>query len=237
MPDSWKDALQKYCYPADLRRFAAAGNHPGWFELNICPGDPLQTLGFETRFREQALDHREAWAEVVFWKLYSTGLAKAAAAAEDLLVPDVSAEELWVLCMAYVEKPDRVSFRAFRRKLGFTTPVVATAATFPAFIRPQVFPMVDTQIARWAIQNHDRHRYSDVGGPDLQGVESLPRAHVLKESHWPFVESWVEWCRFTAGELCRRTGRVWRARDVEMAVFTAQRCGLSLNPLALESAR
>ncbi len=70
MPNTWTDALEKYRYPVDLRRFAGAGNHPGWFDLNICPGDPLQTMGFETRFRGQAPDHREAWAEVVFWKLY-----------------------------------------------------------------------------------------------------------------------------------------------------------------------
>ena len=138
--------------------------------------------------------------------------------------------------MAYVERPDKGTLRAFRRELGFTAPVVATAATFPAFVCPRDFPMVDTQVARWAIQHRDRHRYSSVGGPDLQGVESLPTVGVLQESHWPFVESWVEWCRFTAAELGVRTRRVWCARDVEMAVFTAQRCGLSLNPLTPEPA-
>ena len=237
MPDTWTDALEKYRYPVDLRRFTGAGDYPGWFELNICPGDPLQTMGFETRFRGQARDHKEAWAEVVFWKLYSTGSGRAATTTRNLLARGVSAKDLWALCMAYVERPDRGTLRAFRRKLGFTAPVVATAAAFPAFVRPRDFPMVDKQVARWATRNHDRHRYFEVGGPNLQGVASLPAASVLTESHWPFVESWGDWCRFTAGELGHRTGRVWRARAVEMAVFTAQRCGLSLNPLTPEPAR
>ena len=232
MPHTWTDALEKYRYPVDLQGFADAGHYPGWFEVNIYPGDPLQTMGFETRFREQARDHLEAWAEVVFWKLYSIGSGRAARTTRNLLARETAIEDLWARCMAYVERPDRGTFRAFRRKLGFAAPVVATAATFPAFVCPRDFPMVDTQVARWAIQNHDRHRYADVGGPDLQGVESLPTVGVLRESHWSFVESWIEWCRFTARELGHRTGRVWRARDVEMAVFTAQRRGLSLNPLS-----
>ena len=70
MPHTWKRALDAYRYPVDLGRFTGARECPGWFELSIDPGDPLQTLGFETRFRGQARHHREAWGEVVFWKLY-----------------------------------------------------------------------------------------------------------------------------------------------------------------------
>ena len=85
MPHTWTDALEKYRYAVDPRRFADAKHYTGWFELNICPGDPLQTMGFETRFREQARYHPEAWAEVVFWKLYSTGSGRAARTTGNLL--------------------------------------------------------------------------------------------------------------------------------------------------------
>lgn len=109
-----------------------------------------------------------------------------------------------------------------RSKL-FREPVVATAATFPAFICPEKFPMVYTQIARWVRENGDLHGYPG-------DIDQVPTA-AIKETHWPFVISWIAWCRTVAGELSRGTGFSWRARDVEMAVFTAQRCGLELNPV------
>ena len=124
--------------------------------------------------------------------------------------------------MAYVEQPDRATFRALRSKL-FSEPVVATAATFPAFICPEEFPMVDTQIARWVRENGHLHGYPGE-------IDRVPTA-AIKESHWPFVASWMAWCRTMSAEFSRRTGFFWRARDVEMAVFTAQRCGLELNPM------
>ena len=221
---TWKHALDEYRYPVDLRRFPEAPQHPGWFQLNICPGDPLQTTGFETRFRSQARHHVQAWAEVVFWKLDSGRRGFAARQARRLLDADrpVSASELWSSCMAYVEQPGQTTFSAFREKL-FTTGAVATAATFPAFICPEKFPMVDTQIARWVRENGDRHGYPG----DLSQVPTV----TITERHWSFVDSWMKWCRTMAAELSRRTGLFWRARDVEMAVFTTQRCGLELDPL------
>ncbi len=186
---------------------------------------------FERRFRDKAWKHREAWGEVVFWKLYTTPLARNRTTQRVLdRVHDVDANELWTLCMGYVENPCRGSFSAFREKL-FDTARVATAATFPAFLCPQRFPMVDIQVTRWAKKNGPSQGYSSVGGPDLLCVPDL-RGEQVMESHWPFVESWIKWCQFTAGELTRRTGCVWRARDVEMAVFTAQRNNLPLTPLA-----
>ena len=224
MPQTWRHALDEYCYPVDLRRFDGASQHPGWFELNICPGDPLQTTGFETRFRAQARHHLQAWAEVVFWKLDSGGRGIAATQTRRLLDPrrPVSASELWSSCTAYIEQPDRTTFSAMRSKL-FTTKAVATAATFPAFICPEKFPMVDTQVARWMRENGEQHGYPG-------DIDRVPSA-AITESHWPFVTSWMAWCQTMAAKLSQRTGFFWRARDVEMAVFTAQRYGLELNPL------
>ena len=105
-------------------------------------------------------------------------------------------------------------------------------STFPAFICPERFPMVDTQVTRWASENSSAHRYSGVGGPDLECVPELRPGAVLRESHWRFVETWIAWCQFTAAILAQRTGRTWRARDVEMAVFYAQKShNLTLRPL------
>ncbi len=222
MPQTWTRALDEYRYPVDLRKFSEAGQRPGWFELNICPGDPLQTAGFETRFRRQARHHLEAWAEVVFWKNYSRNSGTASKRAQALLNQKPPVCELWSSCMTYVEQPDLTTFRAFRKKL-FTARVVATAATFPAFICPERFPMVDTQVASWVREHGEQHGYPG-------DIAEVPSDGII-EGDWSFVTSWMAWCRTMAAELSRRTGFAWRARDVEMAVFTAQRCGLELKPL------
>ena len=83
--------------------------------------------------------------------------------------------------------------------------------------------MVDMQVTSWARENSSVHRYAEVGGPDLECVPDLRPGSVLKESHWRFVETWIDWCQFTAAILNQRTGRAWRARDVEMAVFRTEK--------------
>ena len=228
---TWAGALDEYRYPVDLARFTGADEHPSWFDLDAKPGDRLKTMEFEARFRELAQHHLEAWGEVAFWKLYTMPLVRNGTTRRVLDV-QVRPNELWSACMDYIKEGSRRSFRGFRSRL-FASPVVATAATFPAFICPERFPMVDTQITRWALENGHLHGYSGIGGPDLEQVPALKAGRVLTESHWPFIESWIAWCRFTARELNRRTGCAWRARDVEMAVFRAQRGNLRLTPLTL----
>ena len=229
--ETWERALDSYRYPVDLTDFRDAQKHRGWFDLKIVPGNLSQTMSFETRFRAEARDHLEAWGEVVFWKLLSGGTGRAAKRVDALLGSGAAPADLWSSCANYIANPNLASFRAFRCKL-FKQPVVATAATFPAFICPDRFPMVDTQITRWASENSGAHRYSGVGGPDLECVPALRPGAVLRERDWRFVESWIAWCQFTAGILSQRTARPWRARDVEMAVFSAQRRhDLTLKPL------
>ena len=228
--ETWKKSLDKYRYPVDLRKFHSDTEHRGWFELNVSPGDPSQTRDFEARFRKLAPYHLEVWAEVTFWKLYSRrGIA--AKNAVKVLRSGVSPRTLWWSCNDYIEDPSRESFRKFRSLL-FDTPSAATAATIPAFICPERFPMVDTQVTRWAGSNGHLHNYAEIGGPGLKGIPVLKPREVLRESHWTFIKSWIFWCEFTACILTRRTRYAWRARDVEMAVFTAQRCGMPLNPLS-----
>ena len=230
MPHTWKKALDAYCYPVNLTEFADAAKYPDWFECNIEPGDRRQTMDFEDRFRKHGRDSLEVWGEGAFWKNYAMPKARKKITRKVLAggVSEACAAKLWRVCNDYVDKFDLESFRAFR-KLLFKTSRVANAATFPAFVRPDKFPMVDRQITRWALENGAEHRYP--GGPALECVPDLSSDEVLRESHWPFVESWIKWCRFTACKLERLTGETWRARDVEMAVFTAQRAGLKLNPL------
>lgn len=230
MPNTatWERALCEYKYKVLFNRFGNLPDQPP----DLYPGNKEQTKDFEKRFRDRAPYHLDAWAEVVFWKLYSRNPGIAEKQAQKILANKcVSAEDLWTSCEAYTQNPTRDTFSTFRKKL-FSTPVVATAATFPAFMSPETFPMLDKQVTTWACWHGELHQYSSINGPDLKCVPDLASG-TLRESHWPFIESWVAWCQFTAKILSQRSGCEWRARDVEMAVFTVQRSKgrLCLKPL------
>ena len=197
MPHTWKRALDEYRYPVDLRKFSGAPECNGWFELNICPGDPRRTMGFECRFREQARHHREAWGELVFWKLFTIPPARNQRA-QRVLDLEVRPAELWSSCMNYIDKSGLASFRAFKRVLRVQGSGVALAATFPAFLCPDRFPMVDTQVTKWALDNHAKHTYS--------ASLCLPgRSEKIREVV----------CRFGAHVPIRA---VWLARAADLAV-------------------
>ena len=225
---TWENALNGYEYAVDLADFADASAYPGWFERRIDPGNRRQTMDFEARFRAKAPRHLEAWAEVVFWKNYSMANVRNRITRR-VLDLDVHPEDLWSSCEDYVSTPNLTTFRVFRAKL-FKTRVVATAATFPAFMRPDRFPMMDKRITAWAHKNRCLHSYAALDGPELRCVPDL-KGDVIRESHWPFIESWIEWCQCTSSKLCGLADGAWRARDVEMAVFAAQGRGQPLTPL------
>jgi len=151
MPDTWKQALKSYSYCVDLSRFKYAENFPGWFEKRLNPGNREQTIEFENYFRARASQNIEVWYEVVFWKLAShKGRANyhTPRVISRLLSSGTTSHMLWDACHAYIENPTRANFRSFR-KLLFPSLVVPVAATFPAFIAPERFPMVDRQISDW----------------------------------------------------------------------------------------
>ncbi len=106
--------------------------------------------------------------------------------------------------------------------LGFSSRAIATALTFPAFIAPNKFPMVDTRVAKWVGENLNVQHMADPSAPILVRPSYLDSsATVLTLSDYCFVESWTAWCCYKADRLSEVTGYPWRPRDVEMAVFTA----------------
>ena len=167
------------------------------------------TLAFQDAFRRQAATNIKAWFEVVRWK----SPRSAGRTISHITRSGIKPNELHDLCEIYVQCPTLGNFQEFRRCIA-KTDVVATAATFPAFLRPDLFPMVDTQTALWAGQN----RWARIAGVSKTGQG------VLYERHWEYVKSWIQWCYKTAELL----GSDWTPRDVEMAVFTAQRSGRKL---------
>lgn len=226
MSDAWVYALESYSYPFDLRKYNDAPNYSGWFALSSSSGNRAETMQFEDYFRRYALESIEPWLEVVYWKLYNQPLSRnrtTRAIDRRLLSRQVSSRSLWDACNAFVEKPTRQNFESLRKML-VSSNTIAVAATFPAFLRPDLFPMVDRRVARWVARNMREHNSANPAG--IQLVEPatqvlLDKDAVLTMRDFTFYERWIRWCYSTSQKLTQRTSQTWRARDVEMAVFTA----------------
>ena len=118
----------------------------------------------------------------------------------------------------------RTRFEVLHRLFSLRSRSIATVATFPAFLDPDRFPMVDTRIAKWVGRTMDAHNRVDPLGPQLISAKSMNvKGAVLTMSDFDFMCAWTHWCRHAATKLTDRSsgGFVWRARDVEMAVFRA----------------
>jgi hypothetical protein len=72
--------------------------------------------------------------------------------------------------------------------------------------------MVDTRVARWVKENHNRHNTADRSAPRLVTPARylrVPHATVLTLADSDFVEAWTAWCRYTAEKLSGDTGHHW----------------------------
>ena len=191
-------------------------------------------MAFEDYFRASGQSAIGPWAEVVFWKLARGGNADTRTREFLNRWRSARPQTLWDALTAYVEQPTEVRFDSFRSLFGFKGKGIAVVATFPAFVAPDRFPMVDQQIARW-VQNHfAEQNAADPMGPRLEPTLHnyvLSPKHVLSMRDFSFMQRWIAWCRHTAQKLAVLTGEECRSRDVEMAVFQAQRDSVALNPL------
>jgi hypothetical protein len=226
MSDTWTESLFAYRYPFDLRRFEDAEQYRGWFNFTSRTGDRTSTMEFEDRFRSYAAQELEPWLEVVYWKLFSQpptrGEKTTSQVASHLQRENISPQALWHSCTRYVKNPTRQNFEAFRKLLGFRSPVIAVAFTFPAFMSPDQYPMIDTRIAKWVGHSMISQNSADPAGPQLVRPPYLDTNRtVLTMSDFEFAEKWIQWCRHAAKKLSSYTSLEWRARDVEMAVFHA----------------
>lgn len=237
MPSTWEDALLSYSYPVTFTDFNDAHRFPEWFSFDLTIGDRNQTIEFESHFRRHAEKHREVWIEVVFWKMYSQGQWRRNTHTSNVAdrIEQIEPEHLWNTCMTYMESRSEDNFNSFRRLFFPNNPVIATVATFPAFLDPVSYPMIDTRIAKWVGQHMDSHNKADPAGPQLIRPRYLdhPNQTVLMMTDYDFMRCWICWCAHTANKLTSRKSinGGWRARDVEMAVFTAWGNNLHLNPL------
>jgi len=223
--EQWLEALNGYHYDIDLRLFAARSRYPTYF-VDYIEGTRDATKRFEDHFSLLSRGNLEGWFEVVFWKMFSQKGRrdqKTLQIIENIEGSGVLAEDLHRNCSAYILHPSRSSLQALVELLwGKGSRAVAVACVFPAFIAPDQFPMVDTRVAKWVNACLAYQNASDGKGPQLAAPEYPGNgATVLTLSDWPFIESWIHWCRHTARRLTSCSDLNWRARDVEMAIFRA----------------
>jgi len=221
----WHDALAGYRYPVDLRKFSDRSSFEGWFDQNLVAGDLSETTRFENRFRESAGSHLEPWYEVVFWKMYSQGNARDSQTKRTMKLfrdNNTSAQRLWERCSEFTQSESEGSFRQFQDLL-IKGDSIAVAFTFVAFSTPSRFPMVDTRTARYVASDPSRLDFPSARNIDktLNKFRTSRRSTYLTLSDWDFISGWVDWCRKMADRLSAHKKHIWRARDVEMAVFRA----------------
>lgn len=139
------------------------------------------------------------------------------------MVSDVEPADLLEKANTFMNSESREDFDAFRHLFRFKSNVIAIVATFPAFLRPHQFPMVDTRVAKWVNLNYQLFNDANPDAPQLIPSEygNCNSATVLTMNDFAFYIRWIHWTRHMAEKLSIATGKSWRPRDVEMAVFTA----------------
>lgn len=226
--ERWSYARAAFDWKADLREFRDRQKFEGFFDREVTPS----SLGeFEQVFRDSlSTGELRRAGEVCFWKnVARNGNTLASRLLAHLAVPgnwEVFVDDLKRLA----SDPTFENFEAFRsacgEKIGLATPV-----TFLAFYQPERFPMVDRHVADWWSRNAKRFGYTEaklfpqrIQDGWIQGTEQS----------WNAYLEWAKFCRWMATRLATLTGQPWRARDVEMAVWTAQTKSLFLPPLTLQ---
>jgi HEPN domain-containing protein len=223
----WSYARAAFDWKADLRKFCDRQKFEGFFDREITPS----SLGeFEQVFRDSlSTSELRRAGEVCFWKNFRRNRDELTRQ----LLGHLEPAENWVAFVDRLKKlssnPTFDNFGAFRRACaeehGFATPI-----TFLAFYDPDRFPMIDRYIGDWCADNAERfqlcqtHRFA-------RRKDGLIRG---SEASWKAYLAWTEFCRRTAKRLAELTRQSWRARDVEMAVWTAQTKSLFLPPLTLQ---
>ena len=244
----WEKSLRDYRHPVDLSSFEDASKFPRWFWFDLSIGNRAQTTAFEEHFQKHGRRYLEPWIQVVFWKLYSQTQHRHRTPRQvhsHWKAKKISASTLWEACQRYVETPTEDNFESFQELFGFSSPhPIGVAAAFPAFMKPDSCPLVDTRIAEWADSCRGEHNAADPEGPQLVRPVYLDERQQadLCMNDFDFFEVWTRWCQHTAQKLRELTPRLWRARDVEMAVCHAwgDRSGpqpkIQLPPLAPSAA-
>ena len=230
MPNSWMHALNAYSYPVDLTTYEKVTEFPGFFNRTI-KGDRNSTIEFENWFRKNAPYHIASFFEVVYWKYYSQPQFRKNST--DRIITyvqknNITSTQLWEAIQEFVSKQNTENLQIIRNLLGIKTNVLAVALTLPALASPETLPMMDTQVAKWIDRNiipHNYNRHNKLTTFNLNYTS-------LRDNDFSNYLNSIAWCKEVSHILTEHTACRWRVRDVEIAVFTAQRRNIPLNILS-----
>ena len=161
---------------------------------------------FENYFRMNATKI-EPWFEVVFWKLYSQPRISDQKT-EDIIrqlkmVREIEPSRLLEKAHNFMNSETREDFDSFRQLFRFKSNVIAVVATFPAFLCPDKFPMVDTRVAKWVNMHYKMFNSANPEAPQLIPSEygNNHSATVLTMNDFSFYHRWIHWTRYVAKKL------------------------------------
>ena len=223
MVESWSYYLSRYYYPVQLWKFELAKQYPQHFQFKI-KGDRESTVAFENHFRKNMQESIEVYFEVVFWKYFSQPQFRQVGASrivEYIEERRVEADCLYNAVYDFTEATNTSNLKKIRRLLGISSRVLAVPLTIVSFYEPDSFPMVDNVVAKWVNRNHIQFSENRIHNltPFKKNYTSLQDNDFLNYINWK------NWCIEMAVLLTKETENSWRARDVEMAVFTLCACG------------
>lgn len=235
MCNNWVEARNMYSWKVDLNTFQDANRYPGHFHLIVTPD---QTPGFENRFRSAVEkiangDNHLFAAEVNYWKNFGNHMARNRLTKS--IIDHLYKETKWqTFCHCVIQLAKEPSLSKFKelqkacgQPKGFATPL-----TFLSFYDPVHFPMVDRRIGLWwkTHKEYHRHLYSTAFSQRRDGwIQTTTIKN--QEQNWDAYCAWTKFCRDTGRKLTRQTGSPWRARDVEIAVWEAQKRNIALESL------
>ena len=221
----WFQTLDKYSYGVDLTTYRHASHFPGFF-TSVIAGDRATTIAFESRFAAAMSSGGGLAAgnvlEVVYWKMFSQG-GRANIQTDNVAshLASAGALPLQNAIGSFVTSRTRPNGRAIKNAIGYSADVMAVALTFPAFVNPGQFPMIDSRVATWVNQNLGRHNLRAGGAVRAFTLGPFGMRYTsLRFDDFGSYLSWVDWCNEQASILAGLQPRVgWRPRDVEMCCF------------------
>lgn len=206
----WNAAKANFNWKVDLRTFKHRDMCPGFFDRVIEPADVDK---FERLFRESL--HTEKLtgraAEVAFWKNFGQHQSRDNIARKLLrwLSPPDRADQFAQAIEGIARDFTWDSFKRLQASCGQVSGF-ATPLTFLSFFDPERFPMVDQRIGDWWARRFPRQlQFSRRDDGWIRPSQQSLKAYV----------SWTSFCRRQA-EALSGLGDHWRARDVEMAVWS-----------------
>jgi len=227
--------LDKYDYNADLTKFREKNDYTGGgfttpsFQAQV---SHTNIKLFEDLFRKVIVERNfskvSIIGEVCFWKTYTKkdphSLTKRML---DRFKYEKNFNNFCINLYNLAENPTQENFNNFRitcgQPHGFAVPI-----TFLSFFRPDKYPMADSVIAHWWCNN--KERFGSASSHDFCPYGMISGQDEDIEHNWNVYHQWMNFCQKYASILTAKTQLIWRARDVEMAVF--YNCQKGLIPLS-----